>query len=83
MLVRYKLKDKIRMEWRSTALVNATTLGISLTHISEAVKIGAMLVGIAWTFIQIANGINEFNDRRSRLKSIRRVKKKKKNEKDK
>ena len=59
MLVRYKLKDKIRMEWRSTALINATTIGISLTHISEAVKIGAMLVGIAWTFIQIANGIKK------------------------
>ena len=78
MIARYKFKYKIGMEWKSTALVNATTIGISLTHISEAVKIGAMVVGIVWTCIQIANGINQFSDRRNRLKSIRKAKKRKK-----
>ena len=78
MIARYKLKEKFGMEWKSTALINATTIGISLTHISEAVKIGAMIVGIVWTFIQIANGINQFKDRRNRLKSIRKAKRRKK-----
>lgn len=78
MLARYNIKEVFRMEWKSTALINATTLGISMTHISEAVKIGAMIVGIVWTCIQIANGINQFNDRRSRLKSIKKAKKRKK-----
>lgn len=78
MLLRYKLKEKFGMEWKSTALVNATTIGISLTHISESVKIGAMIVGIVWTLIQITNGINQFRDRRDRLRSIRKAKKRKK-----
>ena len=60
MLARYNLKEVFRMEWKSTALINATTIGISLT------------------FIQIANGINQFKDRRNRLKSIRKAKKRKK-----
>lgn len=78
MLLRYKLKEKFGMEWKSTALVNATTIGISMTHISEAVKIGAMIVGIVWTLIQITNGVNQFLDRRHRLKSIKKAKKRKK-----
>tara|TARA_R110001632_G_scaffold167703_2_gene286233 strand:- start:1808 stop:2026 length:219 start_codon:yes stop_codon:yes gene_type:complete len=71
------------MDWKSTALVNATTIiGLSMIDISEAVKIGAMIVGICWTVVQIANGVNEFRDRRERLNKIRKEKKRRKNKKN-
>jgi len=70
------------MDWKSTALINATTLGLTLTQISESVKIGAMIVGIIWTFIQIANGVNQFTDRKERLASIKKEKKRRKKERD-
>lgn len=66
------------MDWKSTFIVNATTLGLSLTKVSESIKIGAMAVGIVWTIIQIVNGVNQFTDRRDRLRRIRKHKKKKK-----
>lgn len=65
------------MEWKSTALINATTIGLSMTQISEGIKIGAMLVGIVWTLIQITNGINQFSDRLHRLSKIKKAKGKK------
>jgi hypothetical protein len=55
------------MEWRSTALINVASLGLSLTQIDQTVKITAMGVGIVWTLIQIVNGINVFLDRRARI----------------
>tara|TARA_R100000544_G_scaffold31962_1_gene18294 strand:+ start:276 stop:509 length:234 start_codon:yes stop_codon:yes gene_type:complete len=70
------------MDWKSTALINATTLGLTLTQISESVKIGAMIVGIIWTFIQIANGVNQFTDRKERLASIKKEEKRRKKERD-
>ena len=67
------------MDWKSTALVNMASIGLSMTQIDHSVKIGAMVVGIAWTIIQIVNGINVFLDRRSRINRIKKHKKKKKN----
>tara|TARA_R110000737_G_C14520937_1_gene475419 strand:- start:759 stop:1007 length:249 start_codon:yes stop_codon:yes gene_type:complete len=75
---RYKYKELI-MDWKSTALVNMASIGLSLTQIEHSVKIGAMIVGIAWTIIQIINGINVFLDRKSRLDRVKKYKKKKKN----
>tara|TARA_B110000908_G_C10238157_1_gene444562 strand:+ start:896 stop:1120 length:225 start_codon:yes stop_codon:yes gene_type:complete len=66
MLARYKNKHN-KMEWRSTALINVASLGLSLTQIDQTVKITAMGVGIVWTLIQIVNGINVFLDRRARI----------------
>ena len=74
---RYKYKELI-MDWKSTALVNMASIGLSMTQIDHSVKIGAMIVGIAWTIIQIVNGINVFLDRRSRINRIKKYKKKKK-----
>lgn len=79
---RYKYIINIGMDWKSTALVNATTLGLTLTQLSESVKIGAMIVGIAWTCIQIANGVNIFIDRRDRLAAIKKEKKSRKSKKN-
>lgn len=79
MLLRYKNILKEEMDWKSTAMVNATTLiGLSMVDISEAVKIGAMIVGMAWTIIQIVNGVNQFTDRKDRLNRIRKERKKRK-----
>lgn len=82
MSARYKDIIKIGMDWKSTALINATTLGLTLTQISESVKIGAMIVGIIWTCIQIVNGVNTFRDRRDRLADINKEKKARKRKKD-
>ena len=82
MLSRYKFIRKKIMDWKSTALINATSIGLTFTHISEITKITAMLVGIAWTIIQIANGINQFTDRRDRLSTIKKEKKRRKEEKN-
>lgn len=69
------------MDWKSTFLVNATSIGLTFTHINEVTKIAAMVVGMAWTIIQIANGINQFTDRRDRLAAIKREKKRRKDKK--
>lgn len=66
------------MDWKSTALVNMASIGLSMTQIDHSVKIGAMVVGIVWTIIQIVNGINVFLDRRSRINRVKKYKKKKK-----
>lgn len=77
MLLRYKNILKKEMDWKSTAMINATTLiGLSMVDISEAVKIGAMIVGMVWTVIQIINGVNQFKDRRDRLNRIKKERKK-------
>lgn len=67
MLGRYKNKYN-RMDWKSTALINVTSLGLSLTQINETVKIVAMMAGIVWTVVQIINGINIFIDRKNKIK---------------
>ena len=84
MLSRYisNINNNKIMEWKSTAIVIAATTGVSMTQISEAVKIGAMIVGMAWTIIQIVNGINVFIDRRDRLAAIKEEKKRRKKERD-
>ena len=82
MLSRYKFTINKQMDWKSTALVNATSIGLTFTHISEITKITAMVVGIAWTVIQIANGINQFTDRRDRLAAIKKEKKRRKEKKN-
>lgn len=82
MLSRYKFTINKQMDWKSTALVNATSIGLTFTHISEITKITAMVVGIAWTIIQIANGINQFTDRRDRLAAIKKEKKRRKEKKN-
>jgi hypothetical protein len=82
MILRYNCKQKVIMDWKSTALVNATTIGLSMTHISEAVKIGAMIVGMVWTFVQITNGVNQFRDRRDRLNRIRKEKQRRKDKRN-
>lgn len=82
MLSRYKFTINKQMDWKSTALVNATSIGLTFTHISEITKITAMVVGIAWTIIQIANGINQFTDRRDRLSAIKKEKKRRKEKKN-
>jgi|SaaInlV_120m_DNA_3_1039746.scaffolds.fasta_scaffold86684_2 hypothetical protein len=81
MFTRYKSIIKRRMDWKSTFIVNTATIGLTFTGISESVKIGAMLVGIVWTIIQIVNGVNQFTDRRNRLRNIKKARKKKRNDK--
>jgi len=81
MFSRYKIITNKSMDWKSTFLVNTTTIGLTFTQISEVTKIAAMLVGMAWTIIQIANGINQFTDRRDRLAAIKKEKKRRKDKK--
>ena len=81
MFSRYKIITNKSMDWKSTFLVNTTTIGLTFTQISEVTKIAAMVVGMAWTIIQIANGINQFADRRDRLAAIKREKKRRKDKK--
>ncbi len=81
MFSRYKIITNKSMDWKSTFLVNTTTIGLTFTQISEVTKIAAMVVGMAWTIIQIANGINTFTDRRDRLKAIKKEKKRRKDKK--
>jgi len=81
MFSRYKIITNKSMDWKSTFLVNTTTIGLTFTQISEVTKIAAMVVGMAWTVIQIANGINQFTDRRDRLAAIKREKKRRKDKK--
>jgi hypothetical protein len=81
MFSRYKIITNKSMDWKSTFLVNTTTIGLTFTQISEVTKIAAMVVGMAWTIIQIANGINQFTDRRDRLAAIKREKKRRKDKK--
>jgi hypothetical protein len=61
MFSRYKIITNKSMDWKSTFLVNTTTIGL--------------------TFTQIANGINQFTDRRDRLAAIKREKKRRKDKK--
>lgn len=82
MLSRYKLTINKLMDWKSTFLVNTTTIGLTFTQISEVTKIAAMIVGMAWTIIQIVNGINQFTDRRDRLAAIKKEKKRRKQRKN-
>lgn len=81
MFSRYKIITNKSMDWKSTFLVNTTTIGLTFTQISEATKIAAMIVGMVWTIIQIANGINTFTDRRDRLAAIKKEKKRRKDKK--
>ena len=81
MFSRYKITTNKSMDWKSTFLVNTTTIGLTFTQISEVTKIAAMVVGMVWTIIQIANGINTFTDRRDRLAAIKKEKKRRKDKK--
>ncbi len=81
MFSRYKIITNKSMDWKSTFLVNTTTIGLTFTQISEVTKIAAMVVGMVWTIIQIANGINTFTDRRDRLAAIKKEKKRRKDKK--
>lgn len=70
--------NDLYMDWKSTFLVNLTTIGLSMTAIDVGLKYGAMIVGIVWTIIQIINGIYTIIDRNKRIRRAYKIYKKKK-----
>lgn len=66
------------MDWKSTFLVNLTTIGLSMTAIDIGLKYGAMIVGIVWTIIQIINGVYSIIDRNKRVRRAYKIYKKNK-----
>ena len=70
--------NDLYMDWKSTFLVNLTTIGLSMTAIDVGLKYGAMVVGIIWTIIQIINGIYTIIDRNKRIRRAYKIYKKKK-----
>lgn len=70
--------NDLYMDWKSTFLVNLTTIGLSMTAIDIGLKYGAMVVGIVWTIIQIINGIYTIIDRNKRIRRAYKIYKKKK-----
>lgn len=70
--------NNLYMDWKSTFLVNLTTIGLSMTTIDIGLKYGAMVVGIVWTVIQIINGIYAIIDRNKRVRRAYKIYKKKK-----
>ena len=70
--------NDLYMDWKSTFLVNLTTIGLSMTAIDVGLKYGAMVVGIVWTIIQIINGIYTIIDRNKRIRRAYKIYKKKK-----
>ena len=70
--------NDLYMDWKSTFLVNLTTIGLSMTAIDVGLKYGAMVVGIVWTIIQIINGIYTIIDRNKRIRRAYKMYKKKK-----
>lgn len=70
--------NDLYMDWKSTFLVNLTTIGLSMTAIDVGLKYGAMVVGIVWTVIQIINGIYTIIDRNKRIRRAYKIYKKNK-----
>lgn len=70
--------NDLYMDWKSTFIVNLTTIGLSMTAIDIGLKYGAMVVGIVWTIIQIINGIYTIIDRNKRIRRAYKIYKKKK-----
>lgn len=70
--------NDLYMDWKSTFLVNLTTIGLSMTAIDVGLKYGAMIVGIVWTIIQIINGIYTIIDRNKRVRRAYKIYKKNK-----
>lgn len=70
--------NDLYMDWKSTFLVNLTTIGLSMTAIDVGLKYGAMVVGIVWTIIQIINGIYTIIDRNKRVRRAYKIYKKNK-----
>jgi len=70
--------NDLYMDWKSTFLVNLTTIGLSMTAIDVGLKYGAMIVGIVWTKIQIINGNYTIIDRNKRIRRAYKIYKKKK-----
>lgn len=70
--------NDLYMDWKSTFIVNLTTIGLSMTAIDIGLKYGAMVVGIVWTVIQIINGIYTIIDRNKRIRRAYKIYKKNK-----
>lgn len=70
--------ENLYMDWKSTFLVNLTTIGLSMTTIDVGLKYGAMIVGIVWSIIQIINGIYSIMDRNKKVRRAYKIYKKKK-----
>jgi len=70
--------ENLYMDWKSTFLVNLTTIGLSMTTIDVGLKYGAMIVGIIWSIIQIINGIYSIMDRNKKARRAYKIYKKKK-----
>lgn len=70
--------ENLYMDWKSTFLVNLTTIGLSMTTIDVGLKYGAMIVGIIWSIIQIINGIYSIMDRNKKVRRAHKIYKKKK-----
>ena len=70
--------NDLYMDWKSTFLVNLTTIGLSMTAMDIGLKYGAMVVGIVWTIIQIINGVYAIIDRNKRIRRAYKIYKKKK-----
>jgi len=70
--------ENLYMDWKSTFLVNLTTIGLSMTSIDIGLKYGAMIVGIVWSIIQIINGIYSIMDRNKKVRRAYKIYKKKK-----
>lgn len=70
--------NDLYMDWKSTFIVNLTTIGLSMTAIDVGLKYGAMIVGIVWTVIQIINGTYTIIDRNKKIRRAYKIHKKKK-----
>ncbi len=70
--------NDLYMDWKSTFIVNLTTIGLSMTAIDVGLKYGAMVVGIVWTVVQIINGVYSIVDRNKRIRRAYKIYKKKK-----
>ena len=70
--------NEIYMDWKSTFVVNLTTIGLSMTAIDVGLKYAVMVVGLVWTIIQIINGIYTIIDRNKKIRRAYKIRKKKK-----
>ena len=70
--------NEIYMDWKSTFIVNLTTIGLSMTAIDIGLKYAVMIVGLVWTTIQIINGIYTIIDRNKKIRRAYKIHKKKK-----
>ncbi len=64
------------MEWKSTLIVNITMLALPLTRIKEEIQIGAIIVGMVWTGLQITVAVINLQDRYRKVQKVKKRRKK-------